>query len=137
MQWFFFLSPPPPQKKIALIPKTDSMEIFHETPRGQEMLAEFDRLGCRDYFLPAGRSDQVPEGCRKLLMSISFYAFNGALERPCDCHNTGSESTLCDKYSGQCACKKNVNGRKCDRCDPGTFGFGGHGCKRERWRREG
>ncbi len=44
---------------IALIPRPDSMDAFAETPEGREMIAEMDRLGCREYFLPAGISDQV------------------------------------------------------------------------------
>ena len=43
----------------------------------------------------------------------------------------GSESSLCDKYSGQCPCKRNVAGRKCDRCATAFFGFGADGCQRE------
>ncbi len=35
------------------------MDIFQTTPEGRQMLADFDRLGCREYFMPAGMSDQV------------------------------------------------------------------------------
>ena len=73
----------------------------------------------------------VPPECAVLLNSVSYYLFDGGLNKPCECDPTGSESTLCDKYSGQCACKRNVVGRRCDRCAPGTFGFGADGCQRE------
>ncbi len=106
------------------------MEIFDDPQFGQHLREEFDSLGCRDYFLSATRSD-IPEECKRLLNSVSYYAFEGGLERPCECDVTGSESTLCDKYSGQCPCNKNVMGRRCDMCYPGTYGFGADGCKRE------
>lgn len=48
----------------------------------------------------------------------------------CSCDPTGSLSTNCDSLGGQCMCKKNVVGRRCDRCAPGTYGFGPNGCQR-------
>lgn len=49
----------------------------------------------------------------------------------CECDPTGSDSTICDPYGGQCKCKPNVSGRKCDFCSPGAYGFGPTGCQRE------
>ncbi|KAM7397366.1 hypothetical protein PAMP_020344 [Pampus punctatissimus] len=40
---------------------------------------------------------------------------------PCDCDPTGSQGGLCDPLSGQCVCKENVEGRRCDRCKHGFF----------------
>lgn len=35
----------------------------------------------------------------------------------CDCDEHGSENiTSCDKQTGQCLCKMNYVGRRCDRC---------------------
>lgn len=48
----------------------------------------------------------------------------------CQCNVTGSTSNLCSEYNGACQCKPNVVGRRCDRCAPGTYGFGPEGCKR-------
>lgn len=47
----------------------------------------------------------------------------------CKCDPTGSISSLCNPEGGQCECKPNVVGRKCDSCAPGTYGFGPQGCK--------
>uniref|UniRef100_A0A3P8X1D7 Laminin subunit beta 4 n=1 Tax=Cynoglossus semilaevis TaxID=244447 RepID=A0A3P8X1D7_CYNSE len=40
---------------------------------------------------------------------------------PCECSAEGSRSSECDVLSGQCVCKENVEGRRCDRCKPGFF----------------
>ena len=106
------------------------MPIWNATG-GEEAKQVFDELNCRSYFLTVPRGD-VPKNCSDALNSISYYAFDGGLNKPCECDPTGSESTLCDKYTGECPCKKNVVGRRCDRCAPGTYGFSSEGCKRER-----
>uniref|UniRef100_A0A8C5TD51 Laminin subunit alpha-2 n=1 Tax=Malurus cyaneus samueli TaxID=2593467 RepID=A0A8C5TD51_9PASS len=43
--------------------------------------------------------------------------------QPCHCHMNGSFSEICDSRTGQCECKANVIGRRCDICKPGTFGL--------------
>jgi laminin beta 1 len=116
--------------QIALIPKIDALPIFIDTPRGEEAKALFQDLDCSSYFLGVPHPD-VPKNCSDLLNSISYFTFDGGLNKPCECDNTGSESTLCDKYTGECPCKRNVVGRRCDRCAPGTYGFGADGCKRK------
>eukprot|EP00094_Tigriopus_californicus_P009037 TCALIF_08711-PA protein Name:"Similar to LanB1 Laminin subunit beta-1 (Drosophila melanogaster)" AED:0.08 eAED:0.08 QI:0/0.86/0.81/1/0.86/0.87/16/623/1807 len=113
---------------IALIPRTESLEIFEGSPMAEQKREEYENYRCRDLFL-AVPTPEIPEECRALLNSISYYTFEGGYNKPCECDNTGSESTLCDKYTGRCPCKKNVVGRRCDRCAPGTFGFGASGCQ--------
>ena len=49
----------------------------------------------------------------------------------CQCDPTGSQSGVCDPIGGQCQCKPNVLGRRCDQCSPGTYGFGPEGCRGE------
>ena len=48
----------------------------------------------------------------------------------CACDLTGSYSPNCEPIGGQCECKPNVIGRRCDQCAPGSFGFGAAGCTR-------
>uniref|UniRef100_A0A8B9U8F8 Laminin subunit alpha-2 n=1 Tax=Anas zonorhyncha TaxID=75864 RepID=A0A8B9U8F8_9AVES len=43
--------------------------------------------------------------------------------QPCQCHINGSISEICDSKTGQCECKANVIGRRCDMCKPETFGL--------------
>ena len=40
----------------------------------------------------------------------------------CDCSENGSINQECDD-KGQCTCKNNVDGMKCDVCHLNTFGF--------------
>ena len=46
----------------------------------------------------------------------------------CECDPIGSISSICDEFGGQCECRPNVIGRRCDQCAPGTYGFGPSGC---------
>ncbi|XP_017281846.1 laminin subunit beta-4 [Kryptolebias marmoratus] len=43
---------------------------------------------------------------------------------PCDCDPAGSlDGGLCDVLSGQCLCKENVEGQRCNSCKRGFFGL--------------
>ncbi|XP_071494248.1 laminin subunit alpha-1-like [Diadema antillarum] len=48
---------------------------------------------------------------------------NGDGCQECDCDPVGTEGSvnLCDKETGECICKENVMGVRCDQCQPGTF----------------
>ncbi|XP_062428549.1 laminin subunit alpha-2 isoform X4 [Rhea pennata] len=41
--------------------------------------------------------------------------------QPCRCNINGSFSEICDSRTGQCECKANVIGRRCDMCKPSYF----------------
>lgn len=60
----------------------------------------------------------APQKCGE--KDVSQYVFVVA---GCECDPRGSVSDLCDQLSGQCACHSHVTGRRCDRCQPGFWGF--------------
>ncbi|XP_072320543.1 laminin subunit beta-2-like, partial [Eucyclogobius newberryi] len=80
---------------------------------------------CLDAFL-ISPTPPLAEMCTRLVCSISALMHDGAL--PCQCDPEGSLSGQCEAVGGQCRCKPNVIGRRCDQCAPGTFGFGVGGC---------
>jgi laminin beta 1 len=70
----------------------------------------------------------MSDECAKFICNIGVhnaYAFS------CDCNPTGSLSLICDWKGGNCQCKSNIVGRKCDECSPSTYGFGLNGCSRK------
>lgn len=59
--------------------------------------------------------------CKDSVFSITAGYNNGAL--PCQCDFDGSLSFECDPFGGQCFCKDNIIGRKCEACKTGYYGF--------------
>uniref|UniRef100_A0AAX7SDX4 Laminin, beta 2-like n=1 Tax=Astatotilapia calliptera TaxID=8154 RepID=A0AAX7SDX4_ASTCA len=111
---------------LVLIPKYMELPGFQgNTPESEQRQEEMIRYMCLDSFMitpmPA-----LAEMCSKLICSISSIIHDGAL--PCECDPQGSLSGECDVVGGQCRCKPNVIGRRCDQCAPGTYGFGVSGC---------
>ncbi|KAG7472317.1 hypothetical protein MATL_G00107440 [Megalops atlanticus] len=111
---------------LVLIPKYTELPGFQgNDPAAQHRREEMVRYMCLDSFMitpmPA-----LAEMCTKLICSISAILHDGAL--PCFCDPQGSLSAECNKVGGQCRCKPNVIGRRCDQCAPGTYGFGPYGC---------
>ena len=41
----------------------------------------------------------------------------------CSCDANGSNGDTCDNDSGNCSCKLNISGKKCDQCVDGLYGF--------------
>ncbi|KAJ8301303.1 hypothetical protein KUTeg_020290 [Tegillarca granosa] len=111
---------------IVLVPNTDSIPIFQPIGFPMYMKNEFIRYRCREAQLNVYQPE-LPEFCRKLTFSISSVINSGAIA--CQCDPTGSTSSECEQVGGQCPCKPNVVGRRCDRCAPGTYDFGPDGCK--------
>ena len=54
----------------------------------------------------------------------------------CDCHPIGSKGTSCNKNSGQCSCRRRVQGRTCDDCEP-SFMLTTRGCRLCRCNKDG
>lgn len=85
---------------------------------------DFDRTG--EFLNTCGSNhfniDTETEGfCRDSVFSITAGYNNGAL--PCQCDYDGSLSFECDPFGGQCSCKPNIIGRKCEACKTGYYGF--------------
>uniref|UniRef100_A0AAQ4REM3 Laminin, beta 2 (laminin S) n=1 Tax=Gasterosteus aculeatus aculeatus TaxID=481459 RepID=A0AAQ4REM3_GASAC len=112
--------------QIALMPRHTSMEMFNagDTASSSRKQA-YERYRCREGAKSVTRP-MMTDTCAKLILSMSAIINDGALA--CNCDPQGSVSSMCDVRGGQCACKPNVIGRRCDQCAPGTYGFGPSGC---------
>ncbi|GAB1285872.1 Usherin [Apodemus speciosus] len=56
-------------------------------------------------------------------------SFNADGCEPCQCNLHGSVNQLCDPLSGQCACKKEAKGLKCDACRENFYGLPWSACE--------
>lgn len=111
---------------IAFIPRIDSIPFFQGSVVNEYRRQEFERFRCGQASYSVVRP-VPPDVCQKYLYSIGFYVYDKAHE--CSCDPTGSVSTTCSSLGGQCTCKPNVAGRRCDHCALGTYGFGPSGCR--------
>ncbi|CAG9836790.1 unnamed protein product [Diabrotica balteata] len=89
-----------------------------------EKSENFDRAG--EFISKCGSNhfniDTTMEGfCRDSVFSITAGHNTGAL--PCQCDYVGSKSFECEKFGGQCQCRENIIGRKCEACKTGYYGF--------------
>ncbi|KAF4789471.1 hypothetical protein TURU_150894 [Turdus rufiventris] len=109
---------------LVLLPRVSELPGFHgaEAAVRQE---ELERYQCLEVFRMAP-PHPLAEACARLVCSVSALMHGGAL--PCQCDPQGSRSSECQVQGGQCECKPHVIGRRCDRCAPGSYGFGPLGC---------
>ncbi|XP_033106488.1 laminin subunit beta-1-like [Anneissia japonica] len=110
---------------IALLPQPVNLPPFSEGNTGLYRLEQWEYYTCMDSFYRVDKQS-LQQVCEELLFIISTITYNGGID--CACDPTGSTSNICAAVGGQCSCKPNVVGRTCDRCAPGTFGFGPNGC---------
>lgn len=59
--------------------------------------------------------------CRDSVFSLTTDYNNGALD--CHCVAEGSRSFKCAQFGGQCPCKDNIIGRRCEICKTGFYGY--------------
>lgn len=121
-------------------PESESAKIFiiallllpnyRYSPRYQKASAEL-QFNIQQYYKFASSFQLWPKkesGGAKYLAYIYGSYFTNAFE--CSCNTMGSiNPQVCNVHGGQCNCKKNVYGRKCDRCLPRYYNFlSGLGC---------
>uniref|UniRef100_A0A8C0BC46 Laminin subunit beta-1 n=1 Tax=Buteo japonicus TaxID=224669 RepID=A0A8C0BC46_9AVES len=112
---------------LVLMPYCKSLDIFTVGGSGEDVVTNsawetFQRYRCLENSRSVVKTPMT-DVCKNIIFSISL---NGA---SCQCDPQGSLSSVCDPSGGQCQCRPNVVGRQCDRCAPGTFGFGPSGCR--------
>lgn len=109
---------------VFLFPNVYSTPVF-AGPENEQKAVEFRNFQCDIGQLNVKKN--FHDRCTKPFTSVSFYVNDGAY--PCDCDTTGSTETQCDTIGGQCKCRPNVIGRRCDRCAPGFHSFSVNGCE--------
>uniref|UniRef100_A0A8D0HW36 Laminin subunit beta 1 n=1 Tax=Sphenodon punctatus TaxID=8508 RepID=A0A8D0HW36_SPHPU len=116
---------------LVLMPYCKSLDIFTVGGSGEDVITNiawetFQRYRCLENSRSVVKTPMT-DVCKNIIFSISALLHETAVA--CQCDPQGSLSSVCDPNGGQCQCRPNVVGRRCDRCAPGTFGFGPNGCK--------
>uniref|UniRef100_A0A915MXT1 Laminin subunit beta-1 n=1 Tax=Meloidogyne javanica TaxID=6303 RepID=A0A915MXT1_MELJA len=111
---------------LVIAPQTDTLELFRGSEMNEYRKQIYDRFQCRALSLSGTPASQMPLPCLDLVCPMNGPIVGEAVS--CDCDLTGSTSGICNAKGGQCECKPNVVGRRCDRCAAGTYGFGPSGC---------
>ncbi|NXR53443.1 LAMB1 protein, partial [Hippolais icterina] len=116
---------------LVLMPYCKSLDIFTVGGSGEDVVTNsawetFQRYRCLENSRSVVKTPMT-DVCKNIIFSISALLHETALS--CQCDPQGSLSSVCDPNGGQCQCRPNVVGRQCDRCAPGTFGFGPSGCR--------
>ncbi|XP_072324624.1 laminin subunit alpha-3 isoform X2 [Scyliorhinus torazame] len=74
--------------------------------------------GANSFYIDSATSSRF---CVDSAKSLGAFYNNGALS--CQCHGEGATSPACSPFGGQCSCRPNVVGRRCDRCATGYYMF--------------
>ncbi|XP_033647467.1 laminin subunit beta-1-like [Asterias rubens] len=111
---------------FVLIPRITNFNMFSGSDSiKQNRRDQWEYYRCGEAHVSAIHAP-LSDICRELMFSMSAMMFDGAVD--CECDPIGSISSICDEFGGQCECRPNVIGRRCDQCAPGTYGFGPSGC---------
>ena len=66
----------------------------------------------------------------RIQAGLDVYSVSGDVGcQSCDCHAVGSVVSKCNEDTGQCLCRENVMGRRCDQCTEDFAGMDELGCK--------
>ena len=105
------------QSYILLVPKASYSTSLLELESSGRVNQFLQNCGKDHFYLDTTRGRQ----CREDVFSLTI-RFNGEPLK-CSCNVLGSRSGACDEFGGQCLCRTDVVGRKCDRCKLGHSGF--------------
>lgn len=111
---------------ISIIPQIEATPIMSGSPAADDRRRLFEENRCNETFYELEYELRATPECKTLIDTTGIYINNGSVQ--CNCNPTGSLSKKCTEFGGECPCKANVVGRQCDRCAPGTYGFGPEGC---------
>uniref|UniRef100_A0A8P4KP52 Laminin, gamma 3 n=1 Tax=Dicentrarchus labrax TaxID=13489 RepID=A0A8P4KP52_DICLA len=82
---------------------------------------------CRRGFYGDALNQTVGQKCKPYKLNPLLKYFPVFLR--CKCNPIGSASVVCHPITGQCVCRAGVEGRLCDSCRAGFFGFSSRGCR--------
>ncbi|KAL9980332.1 hypothetical protein ACROYT_G008904 [Oculina patagonica] len=102
---------------ILLVPKTSYTTGLLELQSNDRVNQFLKNCGKNHFFIDPVSGRQ----CREDVFSLTV-RFNGEPLK-CRCNVLGSRATVCDEFGGQCLCRPNVVGRRCDRCKLGHSGY--------------
>lgn len=112
---------------LSVIPRIQETPIFTGSPPADNRRRNYIENQCNQTYYDLDFDSRASPECKDLMNTVSIFVFGGA--EGCNCNPTGSMSKKCVEFGGNCQCKPNVVGRQCDKCAPGTYGFGPEGCK--------
>lgn len=95
---------------MVIVPPTETLDIFTNSPRGARQKEIYDRYQCRMVTLQLVPQDRLSNECLQFICRVAGLIYGRGME--CECDPTGSISGICKAGGGQCDCKPNVMGRK-------------------------
>lgn len=112
---------------LSIHPRIEDTVILTGSPPAENRRREYIANDCNRTYYDIDYKTRASPECNDIFNTVGIYVFDGA--ESCNCNPTGSVSKKCEEFGGNCQCKPNVFGRQCDKCVPGTYGFGPEGCK--------
>ncbi|CAF1597728.1 unnamed protein product, partial [Adineta ricciae] len=94
--------------------------VTADTDRASKFVQECIAKTAPNYDL---KIQQASPFCRQALYSLSATFNDQALLCSCDVRGSTNSNGQCEPYGGQCSCRPNVIGQRCDRCRTGYWGF--------------
>lgn len=61
------------------------------------------------------------EGCSRKSMNLDYFLYSCEFILACNCDQYGSLDVQCDIKTGQCPCKENFMGQRCDLCEENKY----------------